>query len=786
MNEMIDLPGFFHLTEVGILFLAPDGKILSCNPSASRILRLPAHFIESRGFHELGLKMIDENGTELSAENTPAATALREKRQISNVIIGIAPTGEERFYWIKVEVTPLFQEGSSTPNQFFMILHDLEEQMKTAAALKASEEEHEALVANLMEGIGLVNPDEMFIFANPAAEQIFGVTHGGLVGKTLKEFMSNEEFEKILAQTSNRKEGKSNTYEIEVIRPDGETRTLLVSISPKYDNDRNFVGSFGIFRDFTSRKEMEKSLILAKEKADEANKAKSNFLATMSHEIRTPMNGIIGMTELTLTTHLNSTQRDYIESVLASAYMLLDTINNILDFSKIEAGKLEIENAGFNLREMVEKSIDILTVKTFEKQIELLCEIEPGLPDFFIGDALRIRQVLVNFISNAIKFTHVGEIHVSVKKAPVQRSGEGMMDVIFTVKDTGIGIPKDKLDWIFEHFAQADSSTTRKYGGSGLGLSISRKLTEMMKGSLTVNSIENQGSSFAVNIPLEIPDSRSNVPPPRITAIRKVLAVDDNLTNLRILKDMLNYWGIETHTAENGKDALVMLNKASETANFYDLVIVDMQMPEMDGLMLTERIKSNPSLHWEPVIFMYSSMEREVANERAAHLGIKHHLIKPVKMKDLHDLLIKDDTAYSSPNKKNETMDNDNLTLDPGITILIAEDNPINMKLVHIMLLKTGARILTAMDGKEAVEQFDTNKVDLVFMDIHMPVTDGFEATKIIREKESGECHTPIIALTANAIQGDRERCLNAGMDDYLSKPFKRSDLFALIRKHLL
>ena len=789
MNKLIDLQTLYETMPLGVVFLDRRGLILSVNRAATKIFGLNYDEMVGNVLEMLNLKMIREDGSDLPGEASPLSIALSTNNEVRNVTIGIYNARELKYFWVKTNAFPTFKEGELKNHRFCFTLEDISEQKKNDTALNINEEEHQSMMENQLEGIGLVNPEERFIYVNPAAENIFGVPRGSLIGRTLKEFMIPAEFERIQQQTSKRREGLKSNYETEIIRPDGESRILLVSISPKYNKEGLFVGSFGIFRDFTLRKQMETALILAKEKADEANKAKSDFLATMSHEIRTPMNGIIGMTELALTTNLTTTQKDYIESVQTSAYLLLDTINNILDFSKIEAGKLEIETIEFKIREVVEKSIDVLSIKAFEKNIELLCEIEPDLPDNFIGDPLRIRQILVNFISNAIKFTDYGEIHLSVRKSHTENIPEGTINVIFTVKDSGIGIPKDKINRIFDLFTQADSSTTRKYGGTGLGLSISKKLTEMMNGTLHVNSTPGSGSTFSFEIPLMISSDKLALEIDKFSLsgfeIKKVLVVDDNATNLKIMKELLSYWGIETVTTLNGKEGLELLQEANRNKNYFDLVILDMQMPEMDGLTMAQKIRDNLELSCDPVIFMYSSVEKENALLVARKLGIDHFLMKPVKMKDIYELLKKGKHHNQVNQEHKNQVEEETIVKDVNKTILIAEDNMINMKLLHVMLLKTGVKVITAGNGSEAFEQFKQNAVDLIFMDIHMPLIDGFEATKLIREFEGKSKHTPIIALTANAIEGDREKCLEMGMDDYLSKPFKREDLYRLVKKYL-
>lgn len=554
---------------------------------------------------------------------------------------------------------------------------------------------------------------------------------------------------------------------------------------PLRDDAGNVIGTFGISRDITDLKKTEEELAKARDLADQANRAKSDFLANMSHEIRTPMNAIIGMSELLARTSLSRDQRDFLDLVREAADSLLRLLNDILDFSKIEASKLELEQIPFSLRECIGKTGQTLSLRAAEQGLELACRVAPDVPDRLIGDPGRLRQILINLIGNAIKFTHHGEVFVDVTRqlASLESEKDKQLTLLFSVRDTGIGIPKDKQDAVLHAFTQADSSTTRRYGGTGLGLAISAQLAQLMDGSLWLQSEVGVGTTFFFTVKLDVAPSQSVENTGAIQNLDglSVLVVDDNATNRRILQEMLVAWGLKPILVPGPKEAMQELLRAHGADSPYPLAILDCMMPEMDGFGLSQWIRERFDAQQLRLIIL-SSAARVGDSERCERVGIARYLTKPVIQSELLDavLQVMNLTPVTAP-----IYDLAPIVPCRPLKILLAEDGLANKIVAKGLLEAGGHQVVVADDGRAAIERWEEDTYDLILMDMHMPDVDGIQATIEIRRREAatGRAAIPIIAITAAAMPEDARQCIQSGMNAFLAKPLQPDLLYATLAK---
>ena len=683
---------------------------------------------------------------------------------------------------------------------FYVYVGRVEKQMEQAnRALRESEEKYRNILNNIEDSYLEVNLSGHITYANPAAVRLLGYSAEELQNAPFKMFAESSQISIVyetFSQIYNTGQPGRNLM-FDVITKAGPKLNIEMSASLMIDATGQRVGFFGIGHDMTERRRAEEALQQAKEKADEANKAKSEFLASMSHEIRTPMNAIIGMAELLAETDMTDEQRQYVQIFRSAGENLLNIINDILDLAKVEAGHMSLEYVRFNLYDLVEKACDIIAMRAHKKGLELANWIMSDVPGYLIGDPVRLRQILINLLGNAVKFTEAGEIVLQITNISscTEDCGTETVDrhtIQFSVRDTGIGIPPEKTDTIFDPFSQADSSTTRQYGGTGLGLTISKRLVELMGGHIRLESEKDRGTTVYLTIPFVVGDSDKQL----VSSVdmvnlkgTKILLIDDNATNRLILRDYLTRWGALITEASDGASGLETLREADRAGRPFALMLLDNRMPGMDGFDVAHEIKNDPRLA-ETTILMLTSDSQQGDLDRARNMGISEYLTKPIKRTELEAAILRAFREIERQEISDSTEVCAEINKDGRSRILLVEDSDDNRLLIQAYLKKLPYAIDAAENGEKAVAKFKECTYDLVLMDMQMPVMDGYTATRQIRawEEEQGISRlgrTPIIALTAYALKEDAQKSIDAGCDAHLSKPIKKETLLEAMKRYI-
>lgn len=771
---------FMEAVPAGIYILTADGTPFYANEMAKQILGqgiLPD--TTARNLTEVYHAYRSGTDSVYPPEQTPIVRALYgERSAVSDIEI-----------WRPDAVAPLFITGApiydseGTLRYAMSAFVDITQQKIAEQKLAESEERFRQIIEYATDIIYRTDRNGNFTYINPVGLTMFGYTEQEALGMSYLTVTYEKEREHVrrfyLRQAASR---TPHTYlEFSAVTKDGR-RIILGQNVQLLMSDNRVQGFLVVARDITEKKQAEETLRQAKEAAESATVAKSLFLATMSHEIRTPMNGVIGMTDLLMQTELTPEQREYTETIRNSGETLLTLINDILDFSKIESGKLELENRPIDLQQLIEDTLDLVAHRAMEKNLDLLYLIDQSVPSYIVGDPVRLKQILLNVTNNAVKFTPQGEVFISVRELSRKNSHT---ELEFAVKDTGIGIPKEKIDTLFQAFTQVDASTTRRFGGTGLGLAITKRLVEMMNGKVWIESDAGKGATVFFTVLVGTAES-SDLPPkkyvkgniPELQG-KRVLVVDDNQTNLNILSIQCSVWGMHPRVTTSQREALQWLSANDP----FDLAILDFHMPEMNGVEFAREIrKMRESL---PLILFSSSGRSEFNNADNALFAAV--VLKPIKHSQFYPTLLE---VLSGSGKKIPTKPQPQQTAVRSIadefplSILIAEDNPVNQKLAVRLLKQLGYTADVVSNGKEVLSQIRKRQYDIILMDLHMPEMDGLETTREIVHTVDAQIRPKIIAMTADAMSGDREKCIDAGMDDYLSKPVRLEGLRAMLRAY--
>ncbi|MBS1841420.1 MAG: PAS domain S-box protein [Acidobacteria bacterium] len=670
--------------------------------------------------------------------------------------------------WVETIARPVLGQGNNTGG-YVGIVQDVTERIKRQEELRRSEEQFRTLSAVAPVGIVLLDEKGNFTYVNEQYLRMSGLTEAEAMRNEWRETIHPDDLEELnRTRTQMIAQQKDYAMSYRYLRRDKKTVWVDTVARSFRQKEKSKSGYVVVIQDVTERHHSEERLRLAKEAAEAANKAKSEFLANMSHEIRTPMNGILGMTELALDTDLHPDQREYLSMVRSSAEALLAIINDILDFSKIEAGKLELEEAAFSLEDCIEEALGPLGVRAMKKGLDLTWSTEGKIPEALKGDSTRLRQILINLVGNAIKFTKQGEVAVWARRISEEI---GKVKIHFVVSDTGIGIPPEKHQQIFEAFSQADASTTREFGGTGLGLSISARLVRLMGGEIGLESTPGQGSKFHFTVLFE--EARAlerSLPVFAELKNTSVLVVDDNEVNRHLLKKLLRMWGMNPVLVNDGMAAIEEYGRSARRAAVFPLVLLDMNMPWMDGYQVATKLREFGTPEQTAIIILSSSFATH-PHGALDSLGISRKLNKPIRRGELHDAIAQ---VLRKNNAPESSLPETARTASRNLRLLLVEDNLVNQKLAMRLLEKMGHEVKLAVNGKEAVEMSAEGAFDLILMDIQMPVMGGMEAARQIRERETNtDRRTPILAMTAHAMKGDEQRCLEGGMDGYVSKPIR-------------